>query len=87
MKTNEVREKALSAGFDTFSRNKAGNFVVRASFYYTHGITADMKVQALLKVLPTANIVDSGEIWKPFIGGASLARQSHWYVEFNFERK
>jgi hypothetical protein len=29
----------------------------------------------------THTIVDSGQVWKPFHGGASVANQSRFYVE------
>ena len=57
-------------------------FTVRRGFYYTHGFTAEKLVEQVKCAYPHATILDSGEIWKPFKGGASVARQSHWFVKF-----
>ena len=59
-----------------------GIFTVRHGFYYTHGFTAEKLVEHVKCAYPHATILDSGEIWKPFKGGASVARQSHWFVKF-----
>ena len=32
--------------------------------------------------IPSAKIVNEGEHWRPFKGGASAANQSHWFVKF-----
>ena len=70
---------------DSLGKNKAGNLVARWGFFYTHGRTAEgyvTKVTALLTEAGIAfEIVDSGEVWKDFRGGASVANQSHFYVE------
>lgn len=66
---------------DTYSF-KGGVFTVRRTFFYTHGFTSDMYAAKVLAAFPAATIVDQGEVWKAFRGGASVAQQSHWYVKF-----
>ncbi len=59
-----------------------GVVTIRIGFFYTHGRTTQTWVDKVKESFPTATIVDSGEVWKPFKGGASLKAQSHWFVKF-----
>lgn len=61
---------------------RGGVFTVRDSFFYTSGRTAQDLVNEVRAVFPTAVVLDSGEVWKDFRGGAPVARQSHWWVKF-----
>lgn len=80
-------EKLRGAGADTLSRNKAGNYVARKSFFYTHGQTAEGFADKIKAVYPNAEIVDKGSQWKAFKGGASVAQGSHFWVEFKMGPK
>ncbi len=75
---------------DSISRRKDGCIVVRREFFYKHGGTAESfaaKVTAALKEKNvSAHVVDSGEVWKPFRGGASTANSSHWFVVLSEEK-
>lgn len=73
--------KAKLPGFDVYSV-KDEVFTVRRGFFYTHGQTADDFVKKVKTAFPTAVIIESGEVWKSFRGGASVTNQSHWYVKF-----
>ena len=75
---NQVRE-ILNA--DTCSL-KAGVYTARWGFFYRHGGSAEVKCNRVKAVFPAALIHDSGEVWKAFNGGASVANQSHWFVKF-----
>ena len=77
----EVKEKCQ---VDTCSKNK-GVFTVRVEFFYTHGRTSEWLKRKVLEAYPQASIVDCGEIWKPFNGGASVANSSHWFVKFTLD--
>jgi uncharacterized C2H2 Zn-finger protein len=68
-------------GVDTISK-KGDIITVRKEFFYTFGKTAEDFVNRVKEKYPNAEIVDYGETWKPFRGGASTANQSHWYVKF-----
>ncbi len=63
-----------------------GLFVARRGFFYTHGYTAEKfaaSVKAeLAKQGVEINVVETGEVWKPFKGSASVAQSSHWFVKF-----
>lgn len=80
MITKEVK-KILSSDFDTISK-KSGIFTVRKSYFYTHGGTTQKIVNIVKSKIPSAKIIDSGDHWAAFRGGASVANQSHWYVKF-----
>ena len=79
--TRAVVEKKLTVDQVTFSR---GIFTVREGFFYTHGRTAQNLVDQVKAAFPEATILDSGEVWKAFRGGASVTAQSHWFVKFSF---
>lgn len=68
-------------GADTLSLRN-GMYTARWSFFYTHGKTGKDYADRLQKAIPNAEIVDFATIWKPFIGGAPVARQSHFRVDF-----
>lgn len=69
----------------SISRNKDGNIVVRRSFFYTHGRTAQKFADECVALLAAAGckvqVKDLNEIWKPFRGGHSVAQGSHFYAE------
>ena len=76
---------ALSSLADSVSKRKDGSIVIRRGFYYRHGQDAESYKIAVCKQLNAAgfnySIKDYGEKWAAFRGGASLASQSHWWVE------
>ena len=76
--TKEIRSRIMP---DTVSM-KGGIYTIRDGFFYTGGRTADDLVNKVRRAFPRARIIDSGEVWMPFKGGASVANQSHWYVKF-----
>lgn len=92
MKTKKVTVTAVAKhlregmGFDSVSISK-GIVTVRRGFFYRHGGTAEgftaKVLEAVREEFPRTEfeVVDSGEVWKPFKGGASTANQSHWFVK------
>ena len=66
---------------DTLSL-KNGVFTARRGFFYTHGGSSEKLAARIQAALPQAVILDQGEVWKAFRGGASVANQSHWFVKF-----
>jgi hypothetical protein len=83
MTTKQVREK-LSGLVDSVSQ-KNGVFTVRRGFFYTHGGSAERLAAAVKAAFPDATVLDSGEKWTSFRGGATVANQSHWWVKFQVE--
>ena len=72
-------------GVDTVGKNKLGNIVFRKSFFYRHNYNSNLFKERISKMLASINvpfeIIDAGEHWASFRGGASVAQQSHWYCE------
>jgi len=82
--------KAENAGdFDSIGKNKDGNYIARRQFFYKQGKTAEDYEERLKNLAKKAGveveIVDSGEVYKPFRGGASTANSSHFFVVFNIK--
>jgi len=80
----QVKE-ALSYSVDQVSKLKNGNIIVRKGYFYRNGMVCDKFKDRIVASLTAAgivaNVVDFGDRWMPFRGGASVARQSHFYVE------
>lgn len=68
---------------DQITAHKNGTFTARDEFFYTHGRTEQDLIDKVLAAFPQATILSSGEIWKPFRGGASTQQSSHWFVTFS----
>ena len=79
-------KKAVRYNADTISKNKAGNIVIRKGYFYRNG-TAEAYADRVVSLMRTAGLspkmVKVADCWKPFRGGASLANQSHFYVEIS----
>ena len=78
-------KQALSYCVDSVGKNKAGNIVVRKGYYYRNGMDADKFETQIQGILVShkiyAQVINKGDVWKPFRGGASVAQQSHFYLE------
>ena len=70
---------------DTINTKKGGNILCRWGYFYSHGATAEDYAMQVRKLLTNHNIpyriIDCGNHWAPFRGGASVANQSHFWVE------
>jgi|GEM_PF-5561629 len=80
MTTKQIREKLFTIA-DTVSKRE-GVFTARRGFFYTGGKSSEDFRRALTNAIPEARVIDCGEHWAPFKGGASVAKQSHWWVRF-----
>jgi len=76
---NQVADQL--AGVYQVTKSK-GVFTVRRGFFYRNGKTEADLVAKVKAAFPDAVVVDSGEVWKAFDGGKSVAQQSHWFVKF-----
>jgi hypothetical protein len=81
MKITDIEDKLHVSSVS----KRAGVFTVRDGFFYRHGRNSGDLVQKVRDAFPTAKILDQGEVWKAFRGGASVANQSHWFVKFSIE--
>lgn len=83
--TSPKQIKELLSGVDMVSKNKSGNYIARWTFFYTNGKTSEKYAEKVKSTLPGVKVINSGEHWAPFRGGASIQQSSHFWVEFTFE--
>ena len=61
--------------------------ILRRGFFYTHGQNSKTFVTRIVEKLTAHGldgkyrVVDSGEVWKSFNGGAKLSASSHWFCK------
>lgn len=72
---------------DMISKKRNGNFLFRKGYYYSHGMTASSYADKISEQLKkegfTHGVIDFGDHWAAFKGGAPLQSQSHFWVEIN----
>lgn len=60
-------------------------FIIRLGFFHTNGVTSQQVANKVVNVAKAVGInltiLDHGEVWKDFKGGAPLVKQSHWWVK------
>jgi hypothetical protein len=77
---------------------KGGCYIARRTFFFSHGKNAKHFEQAVAADLATSRegmtamigrhkiaILSSGEVDKPFRGGAAIKDSRHWWVKFTVE--
>ncbi len=66
-------------------RDGSGHFVFRRGYFYRHGIDQHKFAKRISFELSELGIdhkiVDCGDHWAPFRGGASIAQSSHFWVQ------
>jgi len=82
MTIKQVEEAMSDARVNKISKLRNGNFKAYFGYHYTNSQTVEQKEELVKKYLPNAEIIDSGDNWAPFKGGAPIQRQSHFWVEF-----
>ena len=60
-----------------------GVWTVREGYFYRHGKSEVDLAAKVKRVLPEANVLDSGDHFAAFNGGASLRKSSHFWVKFS----
>ncbi len=65
-------------------RKSKGAFKFYRSYFYRHGMTPEHLVNKVKEKIPNAVILDSGDHWAPFNGGAKSgsAKDSYLWVTF-----
>jgi len=88
MKASEIEKKLIEADIypSTLSIRK-GVVTFRKGFFYTHGNSAVKYAEAIKRVFPQANILETQDIWTAFRGGASVAKSSHFLVKFEIPKE
>jgi hypothetical protein len=75
----QVQERISGADLVTL---KKGVYKAFLGYFYRHGQTAEGLAAKVREAFPQAQILETGDAWKPFKGGASLTQQSHFWVTF-----
>lgn len=75
---------------DQISKDREGHYIFRKGYYYRpSSMDPTSWAQSISKRLQEVGInntvVDSGDIWKPFKGGASVKAQSHYYAKIKVD--
>lgn len=87
----KAKQEGAFMGIDQISKDKQGNFIFRKGFFYRHGMDSNQFAERVSAALTNAgfdfDIIDKGEVYKAFRGGASLAQQSHWFVKVRINDK
>jgi len=52
--------------FDKTISKRDGTIEIRRGYFYRHGMTTEKFENRILKEIPTAKIVDSGDNWQPW---------------------
>ena len=81
MTHEEIRKRI---GSDTLGKKRNGNFLARYSYFYTNGRTPEKCAERIKTSFLNSQveIINTYNQWKAFKGGASVANQSHFGVEF-----
>jgi len=91
--SNSTKAKTLTATaladimvIDNVSKKRdgSGHFIFRKGYFYTNGGSEDKLAERIERDCKINNlnveIVDKGNHWAAFNGGAPLAKSSHWWV-------
>lgn len=83
MKKAEIIEVAKKAGIKHLMFKKDKTIKAMSSYFYRgQGGTEESLKAKVLIAFPNAEIVDTGDHYTHFIGGAPVNKQSHIYVIF-----
>jgi hypothetical protein len=71
--------------YDSVGKDKTGHLVVRRGYFYRNGGDSEKLAASVSRHLTDAGIkhtvVDHGDHWAPFRGGASTRNSSHWWAK------
>jgi hypothetical protein len=83
MKKAEIIEAAKKQGVGHLVFKKDGVIRTMSPYYWRPKpeFTQEYK-KNILKAFPNAEILNSGDEFKPFRGGAPVAKQSHIWIDF-----
>lgn len=76
MKLSQIKEVT---GIDSVSQ-KDGVVTLRRQFFYRNGKTSADLAERVKLALPGFEVLEHGEHYAAFRGGASVAKSSHWWV-------
>ena len=77
----QAKDKIARASAVTLSK---GIYTARKGFYWGASGAVARFEKVVRDAFPTATIIGSGEVDRPFKGGAPVSKQSHYWVKFTF---
>ena len=82
MDTKQVKQ-TLGEIFDTFS-SRGGVYTIKKSYFYGFGKDGSALADKVQQKLPSAVVVDYGNHWHPFVGGAKPGspQDSYYFCKF-----
>jgi len=79
MKTSELKNTLI--GVDHLS-SRNGIFTARRSYFYGTFESGEKFAESIKEQLPSATILEFGNHYAHFKGGAPINKQSHYWVKF-----
>ncbi len=78
---------ATKIGCTLVSRKRNGNLVAKQTYYFHHGLTEEKLWLKVKTVFPNAEMIDSGDHFHAFVGGAKTGspQDSFVWVEFKLQ--
>ena len=67
---------------DQMSSLGNGVYIARKGFFYSGGKNSEDYAKRIMEVCPEAHVTESGTVDRPFRGGASIQKSTHWWVRF-----
>lgn len=84
MKIKEIKN-IISTKFKTFSYSKKDDtFTAKKSYFWVVTMSGDHLVPAIKELFPDAEILNFGNHYRPFCGGAKSgsAKDSYYFIKF-----
>lgn len=80
-----IVRKALGTDRGDVGRTKDGHVIIRHEYFFSHGGSSEKLAARVTDQLTKAGVkhtvVDHGNHWAPFKGGAPTSKSSHWWVK------
>ena len=84
MKRSEIR-KVVAENCNTFTFHKDGTITAKWSYFYRMGHTPEKYAEKIKAIFPTATIVETGDHFHAFVGGAKTGSACDSYMWVHFQ--
>ena len=84
MKRSEIKAKIEECFADAMTFHKDGTITAKWGYFYRHDRTPEKYAEKIKEAFPGAFIIDTGDHWHAFVGGAKSgsAQDSYMWVRF-----
>lgn len=84
LNVSKIRTATLGVA-DTVGKKKDGTFIIRRGYFYRHGMNCQQFAAVVAQAIKAhgfdCQVVECGDHWAPFRGGATVAQGSHFWVQ------